>query len=184
MAADLEAKKNMEISNKKYLEEREVARRLAREEEIKRWIEIEKEKEETDNIERNDIFEIFECIACNKIFKSEKSFHSHENSKKHRDNVREIKREILRDEKEFQKSSRTPVVDVELSHDGIAFSEDESDGLNEKALCEETDEPEVSYVDSPVEPLTKSERLLLRREEMRDLMSAGKAKKEKPNRRK
>ncbi|VVC24251.1 Zinc finger, double-stranded RNA binding,DnaJ domain, conserved site,Zinc finger C2H2-type,DnaJ [Cinara cedri] len=38
------------------------------------------------------------CVACNKVFKTEKAFQNHEKSKKHKDNIELIKVEMLDDE--------------------------------------------------------------------------------------
>lgn len=38
------------------------------------------------------------CVACNKIFKTEKAFQNHEKSKKHKENIELIKVEMLNDE--------------------------------------------------------------------------------------
>ncbi|KAL4097712.1 hypothetical protein QTP88_022441 [Uroleucon formosanum] len=39
------------------------------------------------------------CVACNKVFKTEKAFQNHEKSKKHKENIDLIKVEMLNDEK-------------------------------------------------------------------------------------
>ncbi|XP_044007535.1 dnaJ homolog subfamily C member 21 isoform X1 [Aphidius gifuensis] len=41
------------------------------------------------------------CVACNKIFKTQKAFTNHENSKKHKDNIVLMKAEMIEDDEEF-----------------------------------------------------------------------------------
>ena len=55
-----------------------------------------------DNQEEEDNDALF-CIACNKLFKTTKSFANHENSKKHKENVKELKEQMLEEEGEFEK---------------------------------------------------------------------------------
>ena len=44
------------------------------------------------------------CVACNKDFKSLKSFQNHEGSKKHKQNVELVKKSMTEEERNFQKS--------------------------------------------------------------------------------
>ncbi|XP_012276356.1 dnaJ homolog subfamily C member 21 [Orussus abietinus] len=41
------------------------------------------------------------CVACNKIFKTQKAFTNHENSKKHKDNVSTMTASLIKDDNEF-----------------------------------------------------------------------------------
>lgn len=41
------------------------------------------------------------CVACNKVFKTEKAFSNHENSKKHKENVEVLKASVLHEEEEL-----------------------------------------------------------------------------------
>ncbi|XP_033208311.1 dnaJ homolog subfamily C member 21 [Belonocnema kinseyi] len=45
------------------------------------------------------------CVACNKIFKTQKAFVNHENSKKHKDNLTSMKAGMIDDDEEFETSS-------------------------------------------------------------------------------
>lgn len=45
------------------------------------------------------------CIACNKLFKTEKAFQNHENSKKHKENVTAMKEQMLAEEDEMNNDS-------------------------------------------------------------------------------
>ena len=44
------------------------------------------------------------CVACTKLFKTQKAFSNHENSKKHKDNVTVMKASLIDDDEEFQSS--------------------------------------------------------------------------------
>ena len=69
------------------------------------WMEEKLEEEklmEKEHLSEQEIFEediqVFECYACNKIFKSDKQLISHENSKKHKDAVALLRASLLEDE--------------------------------------------------------------------------------------
>lgn len=47
------------------------------------------------------------CVACNKVFKTEKAFSNHENSKKHKENVEVLKASVLDEEEELAGSGNT-----------------------------------------------------------------------------
>ncbi|XP_078041523.1 dnaJ homolog subfamily C member 21 [Augochlora pura] len=57
------------------------------------------------------------CVACNKIFKTQKSFINHENSKKHKDNVIAMKISLEEDDKEFESFE-----DSDVSQEGITLA--------------------------------------------------------------
>jgi len=71
------------------------------------------------------------CVACNKVFKTEKAFQNHEKSKKHKENIELIKVEMLNDENLL--NSDEPVGnnsssdDNSQSHSGIESVVDEID---------------------------------------------------------
>lgn len=52
------------------------------------------DEEESDDETANCLY----CVACNKVFKTEKAFQNHEKSKKHKENIELIKVEMLNDE--------------------------------------------------------------------------------------
>lgn len=52
--------------------------------------------DQSDESDNDDLF----CVACNKYFKTEKSFGSHEKSKKHKDNVVILKNSMIEEENE------------------------------------------------------------------------------------
>lgn len=49
------------------------------------------------------------CVACNKIFKTHKSFINHENSKKHKENLIFLKKSMVKDDKVFEDSSEDDI---------------------------------------------------------------------------
>ncbi|KFY24640.1 hypothetical protein V493_05115 [Pseudogymnoascus sp. VKM F-4281 (FW-2241)] len=52
--------------------------------------------------------EVVECVTCNKIFKSEKQYEVHEKSKKHLKAVRELTRQMRKENKLFHLDTDTP----------------------------------------------------------------------------
>jgi DnaJ family protein A protein 5 len=79
------------------------------------------------------------CMACNKVFKTEKGFSNHENSKKHKDSVEVLKTSLLEDEQTVSESKQkteelsyecSEITSVnELSSDSDVSSEDELEDL-------------------------------------------------------
>ncbi|XP_023713336.1 dnaJ homolog subfamily C member 21 [Cryptotermes secundus] len=79
------------------------------------------------------------CIACNKVFRTERAFSNHENSKKHKDSVEVLKALLVEDELAVLRSKQkvedssyecTQITSVnELSSDSDIHSEDESEEL-------------------------------------------------------
>lgn len=65
--------------------------------------------------------EHFECVVCNKVFKSEKQFEAHERSKKHVKNVQGLRRQMERDDRTFKLHS-------EAEADGPAANIQDKDG--------------------------------------------------------
>jgi DnaJ family protein A protein 5 len=57
--------------------------------------ESDEEEEEEEEIEE----EVYECVACNKTFKSEKQWDAHERSKKHQKAIQSLKRKMEKDNK-------------------------------------------------------------------------------------
>ncbi|TMW44997.1 hypothetical protein DOY81_009929 [Sarcophaga bullata] len=56
--------------------------------------------------EDGDIIDLY-CVACNKEFKTEKTFNTHQTSKKHQDNVKKLKRAMLAEEDTYQNEENT-----------------------------------------------------------------------------
>ena len=53
------------------------------------------------------------CVACNKEFKTEKTFNTHQTSKKHQDNVKKLKRAMLAEEDTYQNEENTKQTEEE-----------------------------------------------------------------------
>lgn len=60
--------------------------------------------DDSDDNDRAEDSNALYCVACNKIFKTQKAFTNHENSKKHRDNVSAMKTAMVEDEEEADSS--------------------------------------------------------------------------------
>lgn len=66
--------------------------------EVPEWVQASEDKvdEQDSELEESEA-EILECVACNKRFKSEKQFESHERSKKHIKAIQELRRQMKRE---------------------------------------------------------------------------------------
>lgn len=71
------------------------------------------DSQEEDNFANSALY----CVACNKIFKTQKAFTNHENSKKHKENVLAMKASVLNEDKEFHSSSEEYNSDLESDTD-------------------------------------------------------------------
>lgn len=66
------------------------------------WAKIEEEEEEEEEIYEETITdEDFYCVVCDRSYKSERQFISHEKSKKHLDSLEKLREEMLADEENF-----------------------------------------------------------------------------------
>ncbi|KAG1370795.1 hypothetical protein G6F60_002371 [Rhizopus arrhizus] len=67
------------------------------------WAKIEEEEEEEAIYEEEEEMtgEDFYCVVCDKGYKSERQFISHEKSKRHTDNLEKLRQEMLADEETF-----------------------------------------------------------------------------------
>ncbi|XP_011310228.1 dnaJ homolog subfamily C member 21 [Fopius arisanus] len=79
------------------------------------------EDDEDEVIDSNALY----CVACNKIFKTQKAFSNHENSKKHRDNVVTMKIAMVEDDETFAYSD-----DGEKNSDGDDSKGQACEGVN------------------------------------------------------
>nr|CAD7425275.1 unnamed protein product [Timema monikensis] len=70
------------------------------------------ESESDDEVSSSSLY----CVACNKLFKTEKAFSNHENSKKHRENVDLLKTSVQEEEKNLasREDINTDESDIEL----------------------------------------------------------------------
>jgi DnaJ homolog subfamily A member 5 len=81
--------------------------------------------------------EHFECVACNKIFKSEKQFEAHERSKKHQKAVQALRRKMQKDgqrfgldEEDLESSGVATPVENDVG-EAVAAAEEKSDPIPE-----------------------------------------------------
>lgn len=95
------------------------------------------------------------CVACNKVFKTDKAFQNHEKSKKHKENIELIKVEMLNDEKvltnEEPVGNNSSSDDNSGSHSDVESvadeAEDDSSNSNKEScdsLGSETDSKEFN----------------------------------------
>lgn len=83
----------------------------------------------------------FECVVCDKNFKSQKQFQAHENSKKHKQMVKLLREEMLRESAELGIDSRDSddsLVDFETASSGDEDADD-FDDFDEMNSVEEVD---------------------------------------------
>ncbi|CAK9806509.1 DnaJ homolog subfamily C member 21 [Anthophora quadrimaculata] len=107
------------------------------------------------------------CVACNKIFKTNKAFANHENSKKHKDNIAVMKASMIQEDEEFEN-----LQDSDISS--------ESSSKSEKNLATDSQMPD--FLLNPVENKnisreeTSEEELMSGDEDFDDLEKAKNAK--------
>lgn len=89
------------------------------------WAKVEDEidSELNDEEEEEEVNEFY-CVVCDKGYKSEKQFTSHENSKRHIDNVEILRQEMLADEENFDFGTATPIDDLDS---GIPVENDDEE---------------------------------------------------------
>ncbi|PWN28552.1 ChaC-domain-containing protein, partial [Jaminaea rosea] len=68
----------------------------------------------------------WDCVACDKIFRSEAAFRNHEQSAKHKKAVRALQRKMMKEDKEF-----TADMDAALAHDVQAMDLEEDEDAAE-----------------------------------------------------
>ena len=66
------------------------------------------EDDESSDDVTNSVQEHFECIICNKIFKSENQYEAHERSKKHNRAIQLIKKQMQQEDRSFQFEEAKP----------------------------------------------------------------------------
>lgn len=152
--------KKAEERRKKHIKERQEAMKNYKESEWTKFSNIEKELEAIEaNLaaeygdsdvslcgvsvsDREEVMEegvnSFYCIACNKVFRTERAFSNHENSKKHKDSVEVLKASVVEEDELAVSGSKQNIQDSsyecseitfvnELSSDSDINSEDESE---------------------------------------------------------
>lgn len=173
---DMQKKRNEEIDRKKE-EERERKKELERQKaerarnyEEPGWTKVDMDDEEEEIIEettkKGDGQELY-CVACGKKFKSEKQWKNHEQSKKHKEKVAEL-REAFDNEDEEYGEEEADELRMEEEDDGVDVQEseflsadDEVDGLGDQftstvEIREDDDEVQSSEQDGFVNTNTGS----------------------------
>ncbi|KAH1074619.1 hypothetical protein J1N35_026947 [Gossypium stocksii] len=137
---EMERKKEEERERKRKLEKERLARVKAYEE--PEWTKVEEEEvdnwDEMDEKEREK--EEFYCVACGKKFKSEKQWKNHEQSKKHREKVAELRESFI--EEEGEEGDLEVEADVEDKfREGLRIEEEgEDEGENRVGELSEGDD--------------------------------------------
>uniref|UniRef100_A0A8D8PY77 DnaJ homolog subfamily C member 21 n=1 Tax=Cacopsylla melanoneura TaxID=428564 RepID=A0A8D8PY77_9HEMI len=120
------------------------------------------ENSEDDYEEMSHLF----CIACNKLFKTEKAFQNHENSKKHKDNIAILKEQMLEEENDLNASEIDDEDHIEDSCDEISdpnscddTKEDEKDVTSNHDEKSDLADEDINYLDEDenVESLEESD---------------------------
>jgi DnaJ family protein A protein 5 len=119
---------------------------------VAEWTKIRDPDEEEELSEESEEEEEFECVACRKIFKSEKQWEAHEKSKKHQKAIYALKRQMRKDnatlgldEDVMDSGIITPMDDEDenyVSKDALA--EEETDLINEVEDLDLDDESDAS----------------------------------------
>lgn len=118
------------------------------------WAKVEDDIEselEDDEEEQEEEVNEFYCVVCEKGYKSEKQFTSHESSKRHIDNVEILRQEMLADEENFDFGNTPLDMDdldggLPVDEQDIAAQLDELDLLQQQQ--EEEAEEEVIHIAS------------------------------------
>ncbi|KAL4382903.1 hypothetical protein GQ457_15G006230 [Hibiscus cannabinus] len=137
---EMERKKEEERERKKKLEKERLARVQAYEE--PEWAKVEEDKvDDWDEMEENEREkEEFYCVACSKKFKSEKQWKNHEQSKKHKEKVEELRESFIDEEEEEGDLEVEPDVE-EKFREGLRIEEEGENDREDRVgeLSEEDD---------------------------------------------
>lgn len=100
---EIERKKEEEKQRKKELERQKAEK--ARNFEEAEWTKVEEEFEdvEAEDVEEQKKNELY-CVACSKKFKSDKQWRNHEQSKKHKEKVAELREAFSEEDKEYEEA--------------------------------------------------------------------------------
>lgn len=85
---------------------------------------ISSENTDDDNDEEDMIDNLY-CVACNKLFKTSKAFENHESSKKHKENIEILKKQM--------RDSDDAGLEFEISDDAVASDDDEDNNIDDEA---------------------------------------------------
>ncbi|XP_021285495.1 DNAJ protein JJJ1 homolog [Herrania umbratica] len=130
---DMSMKRKEEMERRKE-EERERKRKMEKErlERVRayaepEWVKAEEEEEDDwEEMEEKAVEKELYCVACGKKFKSEKQWKNHEQSKKHKEKVAELRESFVDEEEEEEELELKENVD-ERFREGLRLDEEEKD---------------------------------------------------------
>ncbi|KAF9160514.1 hypothetical protein DFQ26_005441 [Actinomortierella ambigua] len=145
--------------------EKERLRALAAEFQEQAWARADEEEEEEDDEGDEDGEEIeeefehaYECILCDKYFKSERAWKNHEKSKKHLKAVEELREEMIDDENALASGNMWSLDDTEDAlqvEDGV---EDDHNNNRPAQILQQENEEEEQEEEAPSLPALKSKK--------------------------
>eukprot|EP00400_MALV-I_sp_L67-5_P000960 gene960-485_t len=98
-----EKAKIAEEKREKQEQEKLIRRQQAREEEEKRWAELDRQRLEAGEVltesSSEEETQVWRCEVCNKTFKSQGQYDSHMKSKKHKEAVKKLQKQMLAEDK-------------------------------------------------------------------------------------
>lgn len=137
--------------------------------ELPSWATVQPDDEAEEESEEEIEEEHYECVACNKTFKSERQYDAHERSKKHQKAIQALKRKMQKDNAHLNLDQDAIDSDVIVPADddlGVDMSTSDTNGLDESVdnLAERTGELGVEDVTDqsqdedhvPLKPETQS----------------------------
>ncbi|KAK3950204.1 hypothetical protein QBC32DRAFT_20036 [Pseudoneurospora amorphoporcata] len=78
--------------------------------------------------EEESEIEVLECVVCNKTFKSERQFEAHEKSKKHVKAVQQLRRQMRKENADFDLDVESPAISTPSPQPQISLETDVDDG--------------------------------------------------------
>jgi DnaJ homolog subfamily A member 5 len=91
--------------------------------------------------------EQIECVVCNKTFKSYKQFEAHERSKKHVKAVQQLRREILREDRAFNRNKEGAETPASQQTSDPPSTPDTADGAEPSSVTEHNEESTAAEAD-------------------------------------
>ncbi|KAF9357794.1 hypothetical protein BGX26_003055 [Mortierella sp. AD094] len=124
------------------------------------WTRVQEEEEEESGSENEDEFDQeFECIICDKFFKSERQWKNHERSKRHLKAVEDIRLEMLHEENQLMSGQSPLSKDQEVMEDNDDDDDDdeaeeiEMPSTKSKGNNDQEEEEENLSGEEPEEPI-------------------------------
>lgn len=109
--------------------------------------------EEEEEEDENNLY----CVACNKVFKTPKTFKNHELSKKHRENVAALKDEMWNEEEEQILHEESGIVSDDVESENISEEEEEKETKqmkkkqrNKVIITQNDEETEISLLNDVI----------------------------------